>query len=58
MVHQITVTIYNKGVAKDGVVTKEKVITHAQDLDLIYTQSGVIYEKIPNASRSNFNVPP
>ena len=36
-------------VAKGGVVTKVKVIARAQYLDLIYTQSGMLYEKIPNA---------
>ena len=29
-------------VAKGGVVTEEKVISHAQYLDLIYTQSGTL----------------
>ena len=46
-----------KDVAKGGVVTEEQVITRAQHLDLIYTQSGMLYEKIANAPRSNFNVP-
>jgi len=45
-------------VAKGGVVTEEKVIARAQYLDLIYTQFGTLYEKIPNVPRSNFNVPP
>ena len=45
-------------VEKGGIVIEEKVITCAQYLDLIYTQSGTLYEKIPNATRSNFNVPP
>ena len=45
-------------VAKGGVVTEEQVISRAQYLDFIYTQSGTLYEKIPNAPRSNFNVPP
>ena len=45
-------------VTKGDVVTKEQVIAHAQYLDLIYTQSGTLYEKIPNALRSNFIVPP
>ena len=49
-----------KDVAKGGIFTKYQVIGHAQYLDLIYTytQSGTLYEKIPNAPRSNFNVPP
>ena len=47
-----------KDVAKGGVITEELVIARAQYLDLIYTQSGMLYEKIPNAPRSNFNLPP
>ena len=46
-----------KDVAKGVFITEEQVITRAQYLDLIYTQSGTLYEKIPNALRSNFNVP-
>ena len=44
-------------VAKGGVITKEQVIAHDQYLDLIYTQFGMLYEKILNASRYNFTVP-
>ena len=39
-------------VEKDSVV-----IARAQYLDLIYTQSGMLYEKIPKVSRPNFIVP-
>ncbi len=45
-------------VAKGGVVTEEKVIACAQYLDLIYTQSGTLYDKIPDAPRTEFLVPP
>ena len=45
-------------VAKGGIVTEEQVISRAQYLDFIYTQSGTLYEKIPNVLRSNFTVPP
>ena len=45
-------------VAKGGVVAEEQVIAHAQYLDLIYTQSSMIYDKIPNAPRPAFIVPP
>ena len=45
-------------VAKGGVITEDQVITRAQYLDLIYTHSGLLYEKILNAQWSNFNVPP
>ena len=39
-----------KDVAKGGIVTEEQVIARAQYLDLIYTQPGTLYEKIPNVS--------
>lgn len=45
-------------VAKGGVVTEEKVIALAQYLDLIYTKSGTLYEKIIDAPRQEFSVPP
>jgi len=35
-------------VAKAGVVTEEQVIAQAQYLDLVYTQSGTLHEKIPD----------
>ena len=35
-------------VAKGGVVTKEKFIAQAQYLDLLYTHSSTLYEKIPD----------
>src|SRR3984885_2311130 len=40
-------------VAKAGVVTEEKVISQAHYLDLVYTQSGTLHEKIPNLPNSN-----
>jgi len=40
-------------VAKAGVVTKEKVIAQAQYLDLVYTQSGTLHEKIPILPKHN-----
>jgi len=45
-------------VAKGGVVTEEQVIARAQYLDLIYTQSGTLYDKIPDVPRPEFYVPP
>ena len=45
-------------VAKGGVVIEEKVIAHAQYLELIYSQSGTLYDKIPDAPRPEFSVPP
>lgn len=47
-----------KDVAKGSVVTEEKVSAPSQYLDLIYTQSGTPYEKIPNVSQPNFTGPP
>ena len=44
--------------AKGGVVTEEQVIARAQYLDLIYTQSRTLYDKIPDAPRPEFFVPP
>jgi hypothetical protein len=38
-------------VAMGGVVTKEEAIARAQYLDLVYSQSGTLYELIPNATR-------
>ena len=39
-----------------GVTTEEEAILKAQQLDLIYAQSGILYEIIPEASRSTNNV--
>ena len=44
--------------AKGRVVTEEQVIARAQYLDLVYTQSGTLYDKIPDASRPEFSIPP
>ena len=44
--------------AKGGVVTEGQVISHAQYLDLIYTQSGTLYDKIRDGPRPSFSVPP
>jgi hypothetical protein len=35
-----------------GVVTEEEAITWAQYLDLVYSQSGTLYELIPNATHA------
>ena len=45
-------------VAKAGVVTEEKVIAQAQYLDLVYTQSGTLHEKIPDLPKQNQIVVP
>ena len=45
-------------VAKGGVVTEEQVIARAQYLDLVYTQSSTLYDKIADAPRPEFSIPP
>jgi hypothetical protein len=37
-----------KDIAMGGVVTKEKAISHAQYLDLIYSQMGTLYDLLPD----------
>jgi hypothetical protein len=41
-----------RDVAMGGVVTEEEAITRDQYLDLVYSQSGTLYELIPNATRA------
>jgi len=40
--------VITEDVSKGGVVTEEQVISLTQYLDLVYTQSSTLYEKIPN----------
>jgi hypothetical protein len=42
-----------RDVAMGGVVTEEEAIARAQYLDLVYSQSGTLYELIPNATRTH-----
>ena len=44
-----------KDVSTSGVQNEEHAIFRAQELDLIYVQSGLLYEIIPNAPRSSFD---
>ena len=44
-----------KDVPTFGVQNEEQVIFRAQELDLIYAQSGLLYEIIPNAPHSSFD---
>ena len=44
-----------KDVSTSGVQNEEQAIFRAQELDLIYAQSILLYEIIPNAPRSNFD---
>jgi len=45
----------SKYVSTFGVTTEDEAIFKAQQLDLIYSQSGILYEIIPDAPRSNTN---
>ena len=44
-----------KDVSTSRVQNEEQAIFRAQELDLIYVQSGILYEIIPNALRSSFD---
>ena len=44
-----------KDVSTSGVQNEEQAIFRAQELDLIYAQSGLLYEIIPNAPHSSFD---
>ena len=44
-----------KDVSTSGVQNEEQAIFRVQELDLIYTQSSLLYEIIPNAPHSSFN---
>jgi hypothetical protein len=37
------------GIAMGGVVTEEQAISHAQYLDLVYSQMGTLYDLLPDA---------
>ena len=39
----------SKDIFLSGVVTEDKSIRHAKNLDLIYSQSGTLYDLLPNA---------
>jgi hypothetical protein len=41
-----------RDVAMGGVVTEEEAIARARYLDLVYSQSGTLYELIPNATHA------
>lgn len=38
-----------------GAVTEEQAISHAQYLDLVYSQSGTLYDLIPHAPRPTYD---
>jgi hypothetical protein len=45
----------SRNVAMGGVVTEEKAIAHAQYLDLVYSQSGTLYDLILQAPHPSTN---
>jgi hypothetical protein len=47
-----------RDVSMGGVVTKEQVISHAQYLDLVYSQTGTLYDLIPGAPHPSTNPTP
>ena len=55
MVPQVVVPYIAKDVSTSGVQNEEQAIFRAQELDLIYAQSVLLYEIIPNALRSSFD---
>ena len=46
----------SKYVSTSGVTIEEEAILRAQQLDLIYAQSGIFYKIIPEAPRSNTDI--
>ena len=44
-----------KDVSTSGVQNEEQAIFRARELDLIYAQSGLLYEIIPNGPHSSFD---
>jgi hypothetical protein len=42
-----------RDVAMGGAVTEEQAISQAQYLDLVYSQSGTLYDFLPNAAQAN-----
>jgi hypothetical protein len=45
-------------VSMGGVITEEQAISHAQYLDLVYLQTGTLYDLIPDAPRPSMNSTP
>ncbi len=46
-----------KDVSLSGEVIEEEVISRAQNLDFVYSQSGTLYNILPNATRSQLELP-
>ena len=55
MVPKSLLPYIEKDVSTSGVQNEEQAIFRAQELDLIYAQSGLLYEIIPNAPHSSFD---
>jgi len=45
---KLLLPVIMEDVSQGAIVMEEKLISHAEYLDLVYTQSGTLYEKIPN----------
>jgi hypothetical protein len=45
----------SKDVSTSGVTNEEEVIFRAQQLDLIYAQSGMLYHLLPDAPQSTYD---
>jgi hypothetical protein len=45
----------SRDVPMGGVVTEDEPISHAQYLDLVYSQFSTLYELIPNALRTSID---
>jgi hypothetical protein len=48
-------TYISKDVSTSGVTSEEEAIFKSQQLDLIYTQSGMLYEILLGTPRSNYD---
>ena len=46
----------SKDVSLSGVFSEEQAIFRAQQLELIYSQSGVLHKYLPNAPRSKLDI--
>jgi len=46
-----------RDIAMGACVTEKKAIAHAQYLDLVYSQSGTLYDYLPNALRLGTSKP-
>jgi hypothetical protein len=47
------IPLITRDFAMGGVVTEEETIARAQYLDLVYSQSGTLYDLLPNVAQAN-----